>query len=731
MRILDRLGAIALSFAVAIGPVLTPVSMAAEEMVTIDFRDVDISEFVKTISKLTKRNFLLDQGVRGTVTILGPKAVPVSEMWRIFHSVLAIKGLTVVKAGNLYKIVQRKGAKQQPVPIVVGRGVPEISEEPIIQIVPLSSNANDAKNFLTNFISANGELLVHDATNSLIIIDQRDYVARLLKLLDELEQASAEEIIEIIPIEYMAVDSAIKMVTDILKPTSADGKAPAPVRRRAAPQAAGRPASSQGARMVPDSRLNRIIAIGAPSDIEEIKELLSKLDVEEQGQQQKVHVYHLQHADAEALAATLSSIGSTKSTTAKDAASKPANVKIVADKQNNAIIFVADDAEELKSLLRLLEQLDVPKAQVYIQAAIVEVSVNDSGSYSLGLGAGFEQNIFGNEGIVGAGRALSVEQFANPVGIFGTPGIVGGGLVLAEGLPPIGAILTALKSNTNSNVLSTPHLLTSNNEEAEIVVGDNVPFLTGQTATSGGNVISSIDRRDVGLTLRVTPQVNESGMVRLQIYQEISSVSPDAPSGLDVNQQGLITRKRSAKTNVVVKDGQTVAIGGLIGNEDTVTESKVPVLGDIPIIGWLFKSRTKQKRRTNLVIFLTPKVVRGPQQLQTVSLAYTEDFYARVDKFASDDQLQFFENTIEKGYAFMHEAEAIFDRSMVVELPESEPVTAPESLPIDSIVGVTTHTVTPPALPVAVTGPELSPLGIEELDEAADDLERWEPAEAE
>lgn len=686
--IFRRLGALLLAVAVAIAPVSAPTAISAEEMVTIDFRDVDISEFVKTMSKMLKRNFLLDQGVRGTVTILGPKPVPVSEMWRIFHSVLAVKGLTVVKSGQLYKIVQRKGAKQFPIPIIVGRKVNEISEEPVIQIVPMEySSANDAKNFLTNFISQNGELLVHDPTNSLIIVDQRDYVARLLTLLGHLDSAAAEEIIEMISIQHMAVDTAIKLINDILKPAAAGagaaGAAPSPAiaRRRGKSAATGSGTSSpSGARMIPDTRLNRLIVIGTQSDIDEIKDLLLKLDIEEEGAQQKVHVYQLQHADAEELAATLNSIGSTKSQAAakEGAAAKPSNVKIVADKQNNSIIFIADDAEELKSLLKLLEQLDVPKSQVYIQAAIVEVSISDTGNFALGVGIAGEQEIFNKDGIIGGGRSFDITQLANPGALFGSPGIAAGAIIQpAEGsdVPPIGAILQAVRSNSNINVLSTPHLLTSDNEEAEIVVGDNVPFLTGQTATSGGNVISSIDRRDVGITLRVTPQVNDSGMVRLQIYQEISSVSPDAPSGLDVNQQGLITRKRSAKTNVVVKEGQTVAIGGLIGTEETRSESKVPVLGDIPIIGWLFKSRTKQKRRTNLVIFLSPTIVRGATELNAASLELMEDVYGRVERYVNDEQREFFESKIDAAYAYVDDAESNFDRQMVIEIDEPAPAT--------------------------------------------------------
>ncbi|RMF13910.1 MAG: type II secretion system protein GspD [Candidatus Dadabacteria bacterium] len=704
-----RMASLLLAVAIAVSPIGPPLMAAESEMVTIDFRNVDISEFVKTVSKMTGRNFILDQAVRGTVTILGPKPVPVSEVWRIFHTVLAVKGLAVVKVGSLYKIVQRKNAKQQPIPIVFGRKIDSISEEPVVQIVPLEySDVEEAKKFLDSFRSDAGEILVHEPTNSLIIVDQRNYVARMLKMLDLLDSAESEEVIEILPVRYMAVDNAIKLINDIHGSSASTAAKPTARRSSRNKNKNTATAAGSGLRLVADQRLNRIIAIGTQEDIQSVRSLLQKLDVEEEGAQQKVHVYHLQHADAETLAQTLNSIGSTisKDPKAKGKPKQGSELRIVADKQNNALIFITEDAEELKAQMRLLEKLDVPKSQVFIQAAIVEVSLEDRGEYSLGIAGGAEQTIFGKDGIVGAGRGIDGAQLLNTASLFGTSGIFGGAIIPPEEgsiLPPIGIILNALKSNSNTNVLSTPQILTSDNEEAEIVVGDNVPFLTGQTATSGGNVISSIDRRDVGLTLRVTPQVNDSGMVRLKIFQEISDVG-QAPQGFDVNQQGLVTKKRSAKTNVVVRNGQTIAIGGLYTTTEAKSESKVPVLGDIPIIGWLFKSRSSTKRRTNLILFLSPNIVRGANELQEISLGLTETFRDRYGDRFGEDQNDFFDKIIAAGKADLAASpEAAFERDMVIEVPDasseaSSPVSAMPGGDRDSEDGAVPFAPTPDAV---------------------------------
>lgn len=749
----QRATAIALAAGLALQPVVMAAPAAAAEMVTLDFRNVEIAEFVKTVSKITGRNFLIDQGIRGTVTILGPTAVPVSEVWRIFHSVLEVKGLAVTRVGTLYKIIQRREIKNANAPVLIGRASPGTSDEPMIQIVPLEyGSAEDAVNFLKNFVGKNGQVFSHGPTNTLVMIDEAVNIDKMLRLLKEIDSPRQEEKIEFITLEHLAAKDAIDMLNGIMQSNAADAKTRRRISRRGG---ASQAAADAGLRMVADERLNRVIMIGPADEVGAAKDLLTELDKPVPLGNDLIRVYPLQYGDAEEMAATLNALLTGEATVkaaagAKDAAAAKGKVQVVADKPNNALIFVADQADYQRAL-SVLRKLDVPRPQVYVEAAIVEVFLNNQGDWSITGGFARDQRIMGQDGYVFGGEAMgglsplgvNLESLATLNGLFA------GAIVTPQSgsLPPLGAILRAIQTNDNVNVLSTPHLLTSDNEEAEIIVGDNVPFLTGQTATSGGNVISSIDRRDVGITLRVTPTINDSNQVRLQIYQEISSVSAQAPSGLDVNQQGLITRKRSAKTNVFVANGQTVAIGGLISEEDSNSESKVPILGDIPIIGWLFKAKKTQRRRTNLVIFLTPHILRNAAEASLRTRNVAERFEDRSGKFMSDGQEVWFDDFYAGSPTDAAEAERMFMRSMVVEAtaptaaPAAEsaptggsepaaPATAPVS-PATAAPATTGSTPAPSAAPgepeVEILPPTRSPLAADEPIVEAEPIEEAEP----
>lgn len=723
-----RVVAFTLALALAAAPVLPNAARAADSnKVTMDFRNVAIEEFVKTVSKLTGRNFIVDQNVRGAITILGPEPVPVEDVWRIFHSVLAAKSLAVVKVGSLYKIVAKGDAPKTQIRVVYGKQTLAPSEETIIQVVPLEYiTAAEAHEFLKNFADKSAQIVQYSATETLFIADTVVNIAHLLALLEIIDVESPEEM-AIIPIEHMTADSAATLVNEVFKGGGGGGgggdddKSP-PARRissgrmRSGSATAG---SRTELRVLVDARLNRLIVIGSPSDIAAVKDFLAQVDVEGDVENQLVHVYYLQHADAESLASTLNNLLTNQTAAKRGSEQTQTKSLITADKTNNALIFMMSDAELLRNALDVLRKLDVPRQQVYVEAAIIEVGLDDGFDWLFSAGIASEQNIAGEDVTVFGGQALGgiSPLVVNPSGLASISGLFAGALVTPEDgvLPPLGAILRTVATNSDIKVLSTPHLLTSDNEEAEIVVGDNVPFLTGQTATSGGNVISSIERRDVGITLRVTPLINDSDQVRLKIFQEISSVSAQAPAGLDVNQQGLITRKRSAKTDVVVANGQTIAIGGLISEEESRSESKVPVLGDIPILGWLFRSYKRQRRQTNLIIFLRPHIVRTQAELQAGSAAAVRDFSVFTEDVLTDGQRRFFES---RGIDLSEEAK--FDDVLVTdigEVPVTAPaaVTAPAESNADGAPGIA-----PPPLrilptPSAVTAGESSPLAAEPI----------------
>lgn len=665
--------------------------LSAQEKMNIDLQNVELMEFIKTVSKATGRNFLVEADVRGQITILGPRPIPVGDLWRIFLSVLDARGYAVVRSGNLYRIVVAQSARTYTTPIVVGREPVYTSDQYITQIVPIEyADPDQIANFIKNFAGTKAGIFAHKPANTVIITDTGANIQRLLELIKVLDSAEGEEIIAWIPLKYIGVSDAIQ----ILKAAFGGGDEKSPVLRVPAPliQRPSQPTPERVKpggmlRFIADERLNRLIVIGSKERIEHLKSFLVDLD-QPSPEGRNIHVYYLKYGDAEQIAQVLNELMAQGGSQAPPGQKPQGGGKVVANKALNALIFFANRTD-LQEALTLLRKLDVPRPQVYVEAAIMEVFLDSTRTFSLAGGIAREQDVAGQSGILFGGAALGVSPFGlNAQALATLNGIFAGAIVTPSSgtLPPLGVILSAVQGNNNVRVLSTPHLLMLDNEEAEIVVGDNVPFLTGQTATAGGNVLTSIERRDVGLTLKVTPQINESNLVRLKIYQEISSVSPQAPSGLDINRQGVITSKRSARTNVVVPGGETVAIGGLISENLSTNESKVPILGDLPILGWLFKSHQRERRRTNLVIFLTPHIVRTETQLQVSSFEIVQRFRDQSSPFLSEPQIEYLKSLPQrKGPSPTTEAvERYFEENVVKPEPppsSPQPLTSPPLSP--------------------------------------------------
>ncbi|HLB05881.1 MAG TPA: secretin N-terminal domain-containing protein, partial [Thermodesulfobacteriota bacterium] len=360
---------------------------------------------------------------------------------------------------------------------------------------------------------------------------------------------------------------------------------------------------------------NTIILTDSAMNVERLVSLLSSLDKEPPPGKGKINVYSLENADAEEIAKTLTNLFSKQ----PPAGAQPGGgaglsgpVNVTADKSTNSLIITAAP-EDYDSVKGVIEKLDLRRRQVYVEAAIMEISLSKMRE----LGVEFRAVDLPKEGSVtpfggtnfgGIGAAVS-----GPAGLAELSGMAAGvvkGTFTFRGTEylNVGALVRALQTEGDVNVLSTPHLLTTDNQKAEIVVGENVPFVTGQSQTSGGNVLTSIERKDIGITLRLTPRVSEGAFVKLDLYQEISSLTESAT--FDVNKVGPVVNKRYASTTVVAKDGETIAIGGLLRDNETKIVRKVPILGDIPILGWLFRYKRTQVDKTNLLIFITPTIVK-------------------------------------------------------------------------------------------------------------------------
>ena len=603
---------------------------------SLDFSNVEISELIKAISKITGKNFLFDETVRGKVTIISPKRVDAREAYRVFETVLHAKGFTTVPSGHVIRIVPVREAKDSPILTRVGKEAEDrwpYSDTFVTRLIPLDYvDADEISNSIVKqLVSKNGFVTTYPPTNTIIIIESSRNINRILGILDEIDSPLYEEVIEIIQLENASAESVAQTLSKIFE---ASGKKSSAVRSRVV---RGKKTSTAGpaavvTKIIPEERLNALIVMGSKAEIQEIRRLVAKLDVKVVAGKGQIHVVYLQNAEAEKISSVLSTLtaGAGKVTRKAPAGAQAApavaefegGIKITADPSTNSLIIISSP-QDYQTLRDVIDKLDIPRRQVYVEAAIVEVSLSRQRELGFSFSVGSEVDSGG--AIVGSAPGGLNTLLISPQTVASLSGLFAGGMgetvTLPDGteVPSFGAILKALASNSDIDILSTPHLLTSDNEEAQIIIGENVPFITGQNVTAGGVMQTQIQRQDVGITFRITPQINESDTVRLKIYQEISAVSESPPQGFNVNTQGLITRKRSAETTVVVQDMQTVAIGGLIEDQVSESVSRVPILGDIPIIGWFFRSSTRMNRKTNLLIFMTPYIAQNPDHLSAIS----------------------------------------------------------------------------------------------------------------
>jgi general secretion pathway protein D len=619
---------------------LIPPSADSQAMVNIDYSNVDIREFIKIIAKQTGNNFLIGGKVKGNVTIVSPTPVTLKQAYQVFLTVLDSMGFTVIKSGQVYQVVQSANAKGSNLPIYFGRGYSG-TDLTITRIIPMEYvDAAELIPYLQDFLSKTALIKAYNATNSLIIIDSGRNIDKIMRLIEEFDSPRGTAEVEIIPIKHSTASAIADL---LLKIYDTAGKAkPKTTSRRSRGKKGSEPAEVAGlegaesiSKIIPDDRTNSLIVIATSGELSSLRELIAKLDVPEPEAGGTIHVVYLENADAEEMATTLNALAAGsgraapskgKGASAQATAQFESGVKITAHKPTNSLVIIATK-NDVMTLQRVIDKLDIPRRQVFVEALILEVSLDKSREF--GLTGHFGSTIMGGDGLaLGATGVGTLTMLENPAGVVGsglTAAIVGKPVTL-EGdnysltLPAVGALLKAAQNDSGINILSNPHLLTSDNEEATIVIGENVPFITGQSTTTGGNVMTQIERKDVGITLTITPQINESDYIKLSISQEISNVSASSSGLVDVNQQGLITRKRSAKTTVVVGDRQTVVIGGLIQDSISESETKVPILGDIPILGWLFRSTTKQSSKTNLVILITPYIVKNDEDILRYSL---------------------------------------------------------------------------------------------------------------
>ncbi|HVK32847.1 MAG TPA: type II secretion system secretin GspD [Burkholderiaceae bacterium] len=625
-------------------------ALPAGTRVTLNFVNADIEAVTRAMGAMLNQQIVVDPRVKGTITVYSEQPMTVREAYVNYLAALRGLGFTVVENAGLMKVVPEADAKLQAGTVSIGE-VNRRGDQILTQIFRLNhENPNNLVAILRPLISPNNTINANPGNNSLVITDYADNLARIGKIIAALDQPNASDI-EVVPLQHGVAADLAPLVQRL-----ADGGSGAPV--PGVPAQAGSGAVS----VVVDSRSNALMVRAAnPARAQQVRAIIDKLDRPTQGggPAGNVWVVHLKNADATKMAQVLraafaqggsgasagggssplpatvpTNIGTGAAAGATSAAAAPIQASqgpstggfIQADPSTNSLIVTA--AEPLYRQVRaMIDQLDTRRAQVYIESLIVEVSGDNAADF------GFQwQGLIGkdgdrNVGVIGTNLGNSRVPSIIDINTSAAAGTVAVGAGLNIGLIhsfggqyALAAIAQFLQTQNNTNIMSTPNLITLDNEEAKIVVGSNVPFITGQftsTGTGTTNPFQTVERKDVGLTLRIKPQIGEGGTVRLTIFQESTDVIAQATG---TSGTGPTTSKRSIESNVVVDDGSILVLGGLIEDRFEDNKSKVPLLGDIPVVGHLFRSESRTKRRTNLMVFLRPIVMRSADDAKKLSL---------------------------------------------------------------------------------------------------------------
>jgi len=591
----------------------------SQKYVTLDFDNVDVSVLVKFVSELTGKNFIIDDKVKGKVTIVSPKKIPVEDVYKVFLSVLEINGLTVVPSGNMIKIIPSVQAREKGLETRTKQDPLLPEDRMVTQIIPLErANPDEVKRILDPLIPKSSSVLSYPPAGMLIITDYLSNIKRIQEIATALDVEGAGDQISYIPLQNASASEVVKSLNTIFTQGPVRGKAATILK------------------VVADSRTNSIILLASGAETENVRKLIAFMDKDVPRGESNIQVYRLQNSVAEDLAKVLTSIvkegGAAAGATATATGAKTVpttvvskNVQIVPDKATNTLVVMAE-REDYKIIENIIKQLDIPRPMVYIEALIMEVNANkdfklgvewrgitEHGSVDGNPTAAFAGS--GGAGPSGPGSYNIMDGLLTTTGMGVFPsgfsmGLVGAGIKIGGvTFPSIGAVVQAYKTDSEVSILSTPQIMTLDNEEAEINVGSNVPYVTRQDQTNVGTGTnytnySSYEYRDVGVILKITPNINQENFIRLKIDQQVTKVQ----SGAD--EARPTTLKRTAKTTVIVKDNETVVIGGLVGDSTDDSTYKFPLLGDIPLLGWLFKTKTSSREKTNLYVFLTPHIVR-------------------------------------------------------------------------------------------------------------------------
>lgn len=584
----------------------------SEQTWTVNFKETDIRELIRFVAKTTDRTIIIDPKIKGKVDVISSKPVNREELYQLFLSILEVQGFTAVQSGDVIRIIPGKDARTAPVPVsntAVDPG--NISSEVMTQVIQLK-NISAAKLIpvLRPLAPQQAHMAAYAPSNAIIISDTTANIARIRAVIDSIDQSALEKT-DVIRLKHASAEDVVQMLQQLQKSEAAKGKA-----------------DNKSLTLVADSRTNSVLVNGDELSRRRIRSMIGYLDtpLDHNG---NVKVVYLEYASAKAVSEVLTKVvQNIEQMSSQDGGTKAVSkarsgaATIEADEDTNSLIITAD-AGDMQSIMSVISQLDIRRAQVLVEAIIVEMQ--DVDGRSLGLQWLFlnDSGVYGSsstgDGSLGAfGAAISESDGDDNSDQLGLASVLAGtaGQLLGVGQVDddlsFNVVVNALNSDVNANILSTPTLLTMDNQEASIVVGQNVPIVTGSYSQTGSvGVVDSpfqtIERENVGITLKVTPRINSGDSMVLEIVQEVSSLTGAAE---EVNASDLITNERKIETTVLASNGQTIVLGGLIKDDVQSVQQKVPFLGDIPWLGRLFRNDSTKVTKTHLMVFIRATIIR-------------------------------------------------------------------------------------------------------------------------
>ena len=602
------------------------ISDNSEDLITLNLQDVDIRVLINTVAEISKKNFVIDPRVKGKVSVISGEQLNSEQLYEVFLSILQVHNFAAIDSGSLIKVVPSNIVKQLPTPTKYSP-VTKATDAQVTQVLKLThSSVQELIPIIRPLIPPTSHFAAHVPTNTLVVTDNEANIKRVLEIIEKIDVPDQGSSVHVVYLQKASATELAGILNQMV-----------PNLGNANPAQAGGAAAAQRLNIQAQPSINALIINASDTDFAILQSIIDQLDID-RPVEGNVHVVYLKHAKATDLVTVLNEV--TNSATGAGQEGRPASsLNVQADETTNSLIINAD-ATEFRTIQDVIAKLDIRRAQVFVETIIAEVTLDQAAELGVELAS--------DGTLVNRANPNQVEGAFSTNTLF--PGAGAAGLtysLLDFGRFNLDVILSAIRTDVNSNVLSTPTILTLDNEPAEILIGEEVPFITGQftnnttgtatntdaagntTTTATTNPFQTIERQDVGIKLNITPQINEGDTIQLEVMQEISDVTNAATSS---GAADIITSNRSIQAVVQVEDGQVVVLGGLIEDdvEDSIT--RVPILGDLPVVGALFRRKTKSAVKRNLMVFLKPKIIRSPDELSKFSQRRYDDIRAKTQE---------------------------------------------------------------------------------------------------